>query len=315
MDGHDCGAASEAHTARGGGGVTSLVAGASVEVRTTRGSLSPVASLVCGSPTVARTMRGSLSAVVSLMGGTSVVATDSLALVVSLVGATAIVTCVGLRGGTAVAGSEPGNKALPQSPAPVREADPRPSVAQPRFTLLSHRVTPEGGAPQQTEVVLVLSEPGVPSWPDGFEGAGEPSQPRGRQARSAPARRLSQEFLPESWRRQSLFSGLSPTRHPHHRRSHSGGGGSGSWSSVLSSSKGLSLRPFREGFTSARATGPLSSDEEEGVDRLASELSSSGRLGSGRRHRLAFSLRSSSSDSLSDQGTANDGMNFAPFAI
>ncbi|CAN8021028.1 unnamed protein product [Ixodes persulcatus] len=181
-----------------------------------------------------------------------------------------------------------------------------PSVAQPRFTLLSHRVTPEGGAPQQTEVVLVLSEPGVPSWPDRFEGAGEPSQSRGRQARSAPARRLSEEFLPESWRRRSLFSGLSPTRHPHHRRSHSGGGGSGCWSSVLSSSKGLSLRPFREGFTSARATGPLSSDEEEGVDRLASEMSSSGRLGSGRRHRLAFSLRSSSSDSLSDQGTAND---------
>ncbi|CAN7996402.1 unnamed protein product [Ixodes hexagonus] len=193
-----------------------------------------------------------------------------------------------------------------------------PSVAQPRFTLLSHRVTPDGGAPQQTEVLLLLSDPGGPPWPQGFVGseAGEPPLLRGRQARSAPARRFSQELLPESWRRQSLFSSLSPTRHPHHRRSRAvnlcmyagadSGGGSGCWSSVLSSSKGLSLRPFREGFSSAGATAPLSSDEEEGVDRLASELSSSGRLGSSRRHRLAFSLRSSSSDSLSDQGTAND---------
>ncbi|CAN8029893.1 unnamed protein product, partial [Ixodes persulcatus] len=103
MDGHDCGATSEVHAAMGR---ASLVARASVEVKTTRGSLSPVASLVCGSATVARTMRGSLSPTVSLMGGTSVVATDSLALVVSLVGGTATVACVGLRGGTAVAGSE-----------------------------------------------------------------------------------------------------------------------------------------------------------------------------------------------------------------
>ncbi|KAM7310433.1 hypothetical protein ISCGN_007341 [Ixodes scapularis] len=94
---------------RGGGGA-SLVARASVEVRTTRGSLSSVASL---------------------MGGTSVVATDSLTLVVSLVGATAIMASVGLQGGTAVAGSELGNKALPQSPAPVREADPRVGRSQP----------------------------------------------------------------------------------------------------------------------------------------------------------------------------------------
>lgn len=148
------------------------------------------------------------------------------------------------------------------------------SVCQPRFTLLSHGVSP--GAPQQKEVLLQLAPPGSPP----LVGP--------RQARSAPTRRLSDEVLPGLWT-ASPAAGLWPR----HRQSDS----AGSWSSVLGSSAGRSSRRLF-----SRGSADLSSeDDSELMDRLASELG--GRRARRQKHRLAFSLHSSSSESLSDHAT------------
>lgn len=182
-------------------------------------------------------------------------------------------------------------------------------VLEPRSTLLSHRVRPEGGAPEQIEVVLRLSALS-PRREDASRSSSR------REAHSAPsrARRLSEDLLPEAWRqRSSLFDSFSPTRRPTHRRSRSGG--DGCWgASMLSAARSgspLSFAPRR--LLSSPAGGDLSSEEEEEcLAHLASELGGSGTASTGRsrlkehrRHRLAFSLHSSSEDSLSDQGASS----------
>lgn len=94
---------------------------------------------------------------------------------------------------------------------------PQLCVVEPRFTLLSHQVRPEGGVPEQTEVVLRLGSPPPYRRQDGPLSR--------REAHSAPARarRLSEDLLPEAWRqRGSLFGSFSPTRRPTHRRSREG---------------------------------------------------------------------------------------------
>ncbi|KAL1440892.1 hypothetical protein MTO96_009063 [Rhipicephalus appendiculatus] len=165
-------------------------------------------------------------------------------------------------------------------------------VLEPRSTVLTHRVRPEGGAPEQIEVVLRLTALG----------------PR--------ARRLSEDLLPEAWRqRGSLFGSFSPTRRPTHRRSRSGG--DSCWGASLLSAAARSGSPLSSfaprRLLSSPAGGDLSSEEEEEcLAHLASELGGGGTTSTGRsrlkehrRHRLAFSLHSSSEDSLSDQGVSS----------
>lgn len=88
----------------------SLVVRTSVVVA--RGSLSLAASVL--GTTAARALRGFPT--VSLVVGTTVVAADPLR--------------VALRTGTSAAGSEPGDKALPQSLPPVREADRKADLSE-----------------------------------------------------------------------------------------------------------------------------------------------------------------------------------------
>ncbi|KAH6939139.1 hypothetical protein HPB50_016111 [Hyalomma asiaticum] len=184
-------------------------------------------------------------------------------------------------------------------------------VLEPRSTLLSHRVRPEGGAPEQIEVVLRLA-----ALSPCREGGSRSSSRR--EAHSAPsrARRLSEDLLPEAWRqRGSLFGSFSPTRRPTHRRSRSGG--DGCWGASMLSAATRSGSPLSSfaprRLLSSPAGADMSSDEEEEcLAHLASELGGSGTASTGRcrlkehrRHRLAFSLHSSSEDSLSDQGVSS----------
>ncbi|KAH7962370.1 hypothetical protein HPB52_015752 [Rhipicephalus sanguineus] len=184
-------------------------------------------------------------------------------------------------------------------------------VLEPRSTVLTHRVRPEGGAPEQIEVVLRLTAL-CPRREDSSRSSSR------REAHSAPsrARRLSEDLLPEAWRqRGSLFGSFSPTRRPTHRRSRSGG--DSCWGASLLSAAARSGSPLSSfaprRLLSSPAGGDLSSEEEEEcLAHLASELGGSGTASTGRsrlkehrRHRLAFSLHSSSEDSLSDQGVAS----------
>lgn len=178
-------------------------------------------------------------------------------------------------------------------------------VLEPRATQLSHRVHPEGSAPKQVEVVLRLAA--LPYRDD--------IPLSRREAHSAPtrARRLSEDILPESWRqRGSLFGSFSPTRRPTHRRSRSGGDGCWGASMLSAARSGSPLSSFApRRLLSSPADGDLSSEEDEALAHLASELGGSStstgrsRLKEHRRHRLAFSLHSSSEDSLSDQGASS----------
>ncbi|XP_037285704.2 mitogen-activated protein kinase kinase kinase 20 [Rhipicephalus microplus] len=185
-------------------------------------------------------------------------------------------------------------------------------VLEPRSTMLTHRVRPEGGVPEQIEVVLRLAALGLRR-EDGSRSSSR------REAHSAPsrARRLSEDLLPEAWRqRGSLFGSFSPTRRPTHRRSRSGG--DSCWGASLLSAATRSGSPLSSfaprRLLSSPAAGDLSSEEEEEcLAHLASELGGTGgtsstgrsRLKEHRRHRLAFSLHSSSEDSLSDQGASS----------
>lgn len=184
-------------------------------------------------------------------------------------------------------------------------------VVEPRFTLLSHRVRPEGGVPEQTEVVLRLGSPPP------YRRQDVPLSRREAHSAPARARRLSEDLLPEAWRqRGSLFGSFSPTRRPTHRRSRSGGG-DGCWgaSSVLSAARsGSPLSSFASRRLLAADRDLSSEEEEESLAHLASELGAGGSTSSARRgrlkdhrcHRLSFSLHhSSSEDSLSDHGTSS----------
>lgn len=184
-------------------------------------------------------------------------------------------------------------------------------VVEPRFTLLSHRVRPEGGVPEQTEVVLRLGSPPP------YRRQDVPLSRREAHSAPARARRLSEDLLPEAWRqRGSLFGSFSPTRRPTHRRSRSGGDGCWGASSVLSAAarSGSPLSSFASRRLLATDRDLSSDEEEESLAHLASELGAGGSTASARRsrlkdhrcHRLSFSLHhSSSEDSLSDHGTSS----------
>lgn len=184
-------------------------------------------------------------------------------------------------------------------------------VVEPRFTLLSHQVRPEGGVPEQTEVVLRLGSPPP------YRRQDVPLSRREAHSAPARARRLSEDLLPEAWRqRGSLFGSFSPTRRPTHRRSRSGGDGCWGASSVLSAAarSGSPLSSFASRRLLATDRDLSSDEEEESLAHLASELGAGSSTASARRsrlkdhrcHRLSFSLHhSSSEDSLSDHGTSS----------
>lgn len=186
------------------------------------------------------------------------------------------------------------------------------TVQQPRFTLMTHHVTPESQPPQQTEVTLLLhvATASVPplSGQDGHLGALQ-----GRQSRSAPSRgrRLSEDslFLPNAWKGRALFGAFSPSPPMRrsrdlrqHRRSHSG---STSWASIVSSANADDDERPRRPMTFAAADdfptlsaahgGALSSEDDD-EDEFTSERLKPRH----HHHRLAFTLHSSSSESLSD---------------
>ncbi|XP_064455448.1 mitogen-activated protein kinase kinase kinase 20-like [Ornithodoros turicata] len=189
------------------------------------------------------------------------------------------------------------------------------TVQQPRFTLMTHHITPESQPPQQTEVTLLLhvATASVPPL-SGQEGPLGALQ--GRQSRSAPSRgrRLSEDslFLPEAWRHRVLFGGFSPSPPMRrqrdvreHRRSHSG---STSWASIVSGNVDGKDRPRRPITFAAdddfpiltAAHGAAISSEDDDDDFASDRLKPRHR-----HHHLEFTLHSSSSESLSDhQGAA-----------